>query len=106
MRRVSLAIEAARYALENETDITVGQIELLERITENTSQNYDALAQDLRSAKSIADANAAAQRRLADSVTQLDDVEELVRHLERTAQEIAEWTAELDVKTRRLGQHS
>lgn len=106
MRRLSLAIEASRYALENETDIAVGQIELLERVTENSSQNYDALAQDLRSAEDTAAAHAAAQRRVADSVTKLDDVEEVVRYLEKASNEIAEWTAELDVKTRRLGQGS
>lgn len=102
MESVPNALQKLQRTVEADTEVMIGELELMERANINASTKYSALAdkaEDLVStSSSIKKTNEDIKERLA----QLDEIVENVDVLEHLAAEMEEWSRELEVKLRRL----
>ncbi|PRT56390.1 hypothetical protein B9G98_04010 [Wickerhamiella sorbophila] len=101
-KKLVQAIEAAHYVVENETDIAVGQIELLERLTHNAIGQCSDFAEDIRPAVAVVGGYAAAKEQMIEAETHLDTLESTIASLEHLVEELDQWSTELQVKIDRL----
>lgn len=101
-KKLVQAIEAAHYVVENETDIAVGQIELLERLTHNAVAQYSDFAEDIRPTIAAVGEYSDAQEQMIEAEKHLDTLESTIESLEKLTEELDQWSSELQVKVDRL----
>lgn len=101
MHRTVTAISALQYFIENETDVVVGQIEVLERITHNATERYSTMTDLTCPCVEAARSLKKSCEKLANG-NDFQDIDRAIGELDSIVSEIEEWTSELDVKSRRL----
>ncbi|KAL7270684.1 hypothetical protein RUND412_006599 [Rhizina undulata] len=88
--------------IRNDTEATLGDLELLNRVNVHTRERYKAMAD---AAVGLETDSEYLDQKYADIIKytkQVDDLEERVGDLEKIVSELEEWTSELEVKVRRL----
>lgn len=101
-KAVVQAIEAAHYVVENDTDVAVGQVEVLERITHNAAAQYADFTNDLRPHVATVTEFNETKLQMKTAENHLDVLESSINNLEALVDELDQWSTELQVKVERL----
>ncbi|RPB05555.1 hypothetical protein L873DRAFT_806290 [Choiromyces venosus 120613-1] len=89
-----------------DTEATVGDLDLLNRINLHATERYKAIADAAVGLETDSEYLGQKYAEIEKYKQQVDNLEERVGDLEAIAKELEEWTGELEIKVRRLSRRN
>lgn len=102
MPQLQSAFTALRQVVDADSDVTVGSLEMCERINLNATNRYMNLADAAGGLDNDREHLVRTNEEIDKYCDQIDDLAARVEVLEAIAKEVDEWSQELEVKVRRI----
>lgn len=102
---VQQALQALQRSVEADTEVMIGEMEVMERANINSSGKYARLVDNAQDLVTMSSAIKSTANDIKERLVQLDEIISEVDRLELLAVEIDEWSRELEIKLRRLNQN-